>query len=422
MAIAPTGAIFKTLEFDGENSGNYGVYISGEAVFNAPERDVEMIIIPNRNGSFALDNGRFENIEVTYPAGIFADTETDFAEAISEFRNILCSKRGYCRLTDDYNPDEYRMAIYKSGLEVTPAQLKAGEFEITFECKPQRFLTSGETAVAVTSGDTLTNPTLFEARPMLEVKGYGDIDIGSETVTIDNVPFGVIPIFSERMSSQQKNFSITLDTYNVLQGDGFIVSFAGANMGHLIFYSIVNKTKYALRDSSQVLSYTNCSVNIGARTTTNFNFTIIPNDASFNIGTAGSQTATALVKVKVLNKSNSTISETDVTFTCSVTYDGDETITISISASPSSVTNTKINYTTRVSPIYANSTKSSLGDPMYIDLDIGEAYNLDSGMAVSVNNSVTLPAKLPTLQSGNTTITYDNTILSLDVVPRWWKI
>ena len=82
MAIAPTGDIFKTLEFDGESSKSYGVYITGEAVYNAPEKDVEMISIPGRNGSFALDKGRFENIEVTYPAGIFATNEFDFATAV----------------------------------------------------------------------------------------------------------------------------------------------------------------------------------------------------------------------------------------------------------------------------------------------------------------------------------------------------
>ena len=118
MAIAPTGAIYKSLIFDGEDSRDYGVYITGQAVYNAPERDVEMISIPGRNGSFALDKGRFQNIEVTYPAGIFADTESDFAEAISDFRNFLCSRKGYVRLTDGYNPDEFRMAVYKSGLEV----------------------------------------------------------------------------------------------------------------------------------------------------------------------------------------------------------------------------------------------------------------------------------------------------------------
>lgn len=144
MAIVPTGAIYKSLVFDGESSRDYGIYITGQAVYNAPERDVEMINIPGRNGSFALDKGRFQNIEVTYPAGIFADNEADFAQGISDFRNFLCSRNGYVRLTDDYNPNEYRMAVYKSGLDVSPAQLKAGEFDITFDCKPQRYLLSGE--------------------------------------------------------------------------------------------------------------------------------------------------------------------------------------------------------------------------------------------------------------------------------------
>ena len=190
MAIVPTGAIYKTLTFDNANSGTYGVYITGEAVYNAPEKDVEMIEIPGRNGAFALDRGRFQNIEVTYPAGIFADNEADFAQAVSDFRNLLCSKQGYCRLTDDYNSGEYRMAVYKSGLEVTPAMLQAGEFEIVFDCKPQRFLVSGESKIAVTSGDDVTNPTLFASHPLLEVTGYGNIDIGADEIEVHNEPVG----------------------------------------------------------------------------------------------------------------------------------------------------------------------------------------------------------------------------------------
>ena len=148
MAIE-TGAIFKKLYFDGQSSGNYGVYISGEGTFNAPKRDVEMVSIPGRNGDLALDKGRFENIEGTYKAGLFGVDEADFAEAISDFRNFLCSRKGYVRLEDDYNPDEYRMAVYKSGLEVDAKQLKAGEFDIVFDCKPQRWLKSGEEAVTI---------------------------------------------------------------------------------------------------------------------------------------------------------------------------------------------------------------------------------------------------------------------------------
>lgn len=149
MGVMRTPTFYKSLTFDGESSRDYGVYITGEAAFNAPARSVEMVSIPGRNGAYALDKGHFENIEVIYPAGIFAENEADFAAAISDFRNYLCSRSGYCRLTDEYNPDEYRLAVYKSGLEVDPARLIAGEFDIVFDCKPQRYLTSGEEFIEV---------------------------------------------------------------------------------------------------------------------------------------------------------------------------------------------------------------------------------------------------------------------------------
>ena len=196
MAVAPTGAIYKAMTIDGESSRTYGVYITGSAVYNAPEREVEMISIPGRNGQLALDKGRFENIEVTYPAGIYADTEEEFAEAVSNFRNFLCSRKGYVRIEDEYNPNEYRMGIYKSGFNVEVAGHKAGEFEITFDCKPQRWLKSGEEAVTIgewrdtetVSGDIVT---VENEDGILGVKSLNvtlePIQSGSGTPSPDNV-------------------------------------------------------------------------------------------------------------------------------------------------------------------------------------------------------------------------------------------
>jgi phage-related protein len=141
-------AVFKSLTFDGINSLDYGIYITGEAVYNAPERVVEMVSVPGRNGNIAIDQGRFENIEVTYPAGCFADSQADFADKVMRFRNALASRYTYKRLTDEYHSDEYRLGLYKSGLDVDAVRYgTAGQFDITFDCKPQRFLLSGETAV-----------------------------------------------------------------------------------------------------------------------------------------------------------------------------------------------------------------------------------------------------------------------------------
>ena len=152
MGVAP----YNTFTFDGVASSTYGVYLTGEGVFNAPERSVEMLSIPGRNGNYALDLGKFENISVTYKVGMYDVDESNFATKVSNFRNWLCSKVGYVRLTDTYNTGEYRMAVYKSGLELDHELLIAGEAEITFDCKPQRWLTSGETKSTLTSGNAIT--------------------------------------------------------------------------------------------------------------------------------------------------------------------------------------------------------------------------------------------------------------------------
>lgn len=208
-------AIFKALEFDGINSLDYGIYITGEAVYDAPERAVEMVTIPGKNGALAIDQGRFENIEVTYKAGCFATNQYDFAEKVAEFRNALASRFTYKRLTDEYNIDEFRLALYKSGLEVdVAAQHHAGEFDITFECKPQRFLIDGEQPYnfvsnyqglldensvqlanengidiegGLTISDNIVNPTLFPAKPLIIAKGSGNIGIGDQLISIMDI-------------------------------------------------------------------------------------------------------------------------------------------------------------------------------------------------------------------------------------------
>ena len=220
MGIAP----YKTFTFDGVSSSAYGVYLTGEGVFNAPVRSVEMIAIPGRNGDYALDQGKFEDISVTYKIGMFDVNESNFADKVSAFRNWLCSKVGYVRLSDDYNPNEYRMAVYANGLELDHKFLIAGEATITFTCKPQRWLTSGETATAVASGGTVTNPTLFESEPLLEVTGYGNIALGSNTVKVIQKQIGEIQLAGKSCEEDELPLVYEFDDSLVNSGDEITVS------------------------------------------------------------------------------------------------------------------------------------------------------------------------------------------------------
>lgn len=417
MAINQTGAIYKSLEFDGESSRTYGVYITGAAVYNAPARDVEMIAIPGRNGAFALDRGRFENITVTYPAGIFADTETDFAEAISDFRNFLCSRSGYCRLTDEYNPDEYRLAVYKSGLEVDTALLRAGEFEITFECKPQRYLTGGETAVAVTSGDTLTNPTLFEASPLLIAEGTGKITVNGTDIRIQNSVVG--------------DCGLCYDL-NV-PGNYYLAGFTNIYIatGNIIETESINYT-FAIYNADSSYTFTSQSItNVTGNPDVLPNATDLPggeavvvtcrlDDEAYSFRTALSKTIGFDVNITNSNGDSATI-HVEVT----AAYDGNKIIEYSafVGYVPEAfyLYNPMFQFTAAPS-ITIHSTAATFGNPTYIDCDIGEAYADLGGTISPLNRYIELGSKLPTLAIGNTEITFDNTIATLKVVPRWWKI
>ena len=413
MAIAPTGNIFKTLEFDGEPSYQYGVYISGAGVFGAPERDVEMITIPGRNGSFSLDNGRFQNIEVTYPAGIFADTDADFAQAISDFRNFLCSRKGYCRLTDDYNPDEYRMAIYKSGLDVKLSELKAGEFNITFICKPQRFLMSGETAIPVTSGEALMNPTLFESHPMLEVTGYGSIGINGETISVQHVPLGETQI-SDKKVGVSLPASVSLDVDKLNTGDHI---YQRGTQGIRVTLSM--ETITATISAAGIQSVTNGTCAYHLVSSRKCDLDVYPTIPTYANGTDQTTTTTVSLIIRI----------SGISYICAYTvttqYTGaGNSVEVTASRGSGWPSSGVMRYKTKciANSFYGNSTKTALPMPLYIDLDIGEAYGELFGERMSLNNLVSMPAKLPVLDVGTNTITFDNTVTDLKIAPRWWKI
>lgn len=166
---------------NGVDSRDFGVYISGEGTFSSPSREYNMVPIPGRNGDLVGIERRFENLELKYPAFIYANFDAN----IRDFRNYLLSLVGYHILIDTYHPDEFRMALYDNEFE--PKVVKkndAGSFDIVFNCKPQRYLLSGETVTTLTADGSITNPTLFNSQPLLRVYGTGQLGVNSDTITI----------------------------------------------------------------------------------------------------------------------------------------------------------------------------------------------------------------------------------------------
>lgn len=178
------GVIYEYLTFNNKSSRDFEVWISGSGTFNAPERDVENITVPGRNGDLHIDHGRFKNIQIVYPAFITKDFRANF----DAFKAFMLSQRGYKRLCDTYSPEVYRMAAYKSAIEPKmTARNLAGSFNIVFDCDPRRFLVSGEAVKSFTVAGTLRNPTLYDSAPLLRVYGSGTVTINGITLTLAGV-------------------------------------------------------------------------------------------------------------------------------------------------------------------------------------------------------------------------------------------
>lgn len=175
------GVIRHYLTIDGRSTEDFNTWISGGGTFDSPERDVELVSVPGRNGDLAIDNGRFNNIEVEYECFISKDLEYN----IHALRSYLGSLTGYKVLEDTYHPEVYRLALFTSGVKVKPTTRNlAGEFTLTFNCKPQRCFKSGKDPIEYTQDGTIVNFTNFDARPLIRVYGTGTFGVGEDTITI----------------------------------------------------------------------------------------------------------------------------------------------------------------------------------------------------------------------------------------------
>lgn len=168
--------------YNGINSADFGCYVANANQFDAPARDVDTIEVPGRNGALTIDNGRYLNQTLTYSLYVRGDIRTK----IMGLRNALTKTRGYLRLEDSYNPQEFYLARFVDAFAVSQSDRYRAGFSVTFDRKPQRFLKCGEDAITFTSNGALLNSTDQIAKPLLRVYGTGSFTIGGSTMTISS--------------------------------------------------------------------------------------------------------------------------------------------------------------------------------------------------------------------------------------------
>ena len=196
----------------GEQSTNYGIVVSSAPVFDRPVKRANVYNVQGRNGSILFQDGSFDDVTRTYRVFITEDEQYDsggslvsgdLASRVYAFSEWLYSKNGYQELTDNFEPDIYRLAYYSGGQNVTDNLLMYGETDIQFTCRPERFYTSGKTAETHTNGDTITNPTKYTSKPLIHIEGSGTVTVtlGGKTMTAVLGTADYIDIDCDRMNA-----------------------------------------------------------------------------------------------------------------------------------------------------------------------------------------------------------------------------
>lgn len=196
-----------------------------------PARKLTTTPIPGSNRQVVEMENAWETYEQKYRLFVGDGSQDSIQQALNNVARVLY-KTGWQVLIDDYEPDYYRMAYYEGPFDVENRRTRVGVFDASFVCRPERFLTSGSTAQSVESGTSLTNPTAFNAKPLIKItgSGTGNLVVGDTTMTftgiVDYLYIDCDRMDVYRLPSQNRNNLMT-GNFPVLKPGENIIAFTG---------------------------------------------------------------------------------------------------------------------------------------------------------------------------------------------------
>ena len=144
-----------SITWNGVSSDTIGVIVERIPNRYVPTRRFSPQQVAGRNGNILLVDKSFPNVEQEYEVYLSAEAQglPSVARACAEW---LMGPDGYCRLQDSYDTTVYREAFLMGGYDLENILNKFGRCTITFSCKPQKYLLTGDTPISIPAGTTTT--------------------------------------------------------------------------------------------------------------------------------------------------------------------------------------------------------------------------------------------------------------------------
>ncbi len=196
----------ETFYIDGIDASTIGIVLQKPIEFSAPVPIVEKVSVPGRSGDLVYETGAYKNR--TAKAACYCIDTDDVEMKIRAVNKFLFSKSGYRRLETSDDPYHFWLARVSSGARLEQRLRRLAPFEISFDCKPQRFLKNGEIETSFTvqqmnDGAYIYNQTGFNAKPLINVSnsGEGTLKVGKHTIEIADSGFSPISLDCESQNA-----------------------------------------------------------------------------------------------------------------------------------------------------------------------------------------------------------------------------
>lgn len=398
--------------FNGRNSLEFGIHIYSPQILNTPKKKREIIEVSGRNGDIIIEDGSYENVEITFKDCFIIEY---FAENFKAFKDFVCSQKGYKRLEVSWLPDEYRMAMFDGNITPVIKDFDGfGKFDLVFICKPQRFLKSGEIPVEIPC-EPATSPA--SARRYWRLSQFGEYvqedlstelqNIGYTTAEINAMQFSIMPL--DLIGLPLENIVKTTEIKGVDDDRAFLAltlldpTYSGQGDYRFSFYPYPNlalNQGYLVEYSRYAITKKSFGLEVW------FGDKKIAQDETYQFGTVVNPTRfDAIPKFRVQLPSNLDNMTGATTYLVGAGQNG---IAVKWTAGMESLAGSTITLDTETMDAYI------LAEDIY--------WNSDEKNFVNLNSNVKFYGNRVVLTSGENTIRLDPMVAGCEIVPRWWTI
>ena len=188
--------------YNDKSSEDFNIKIKTINNLSSPQRSIEKILVPGRNGELILDNGNFENFILTIECYLNCSSK-DKNVISKEIKRWLQSDFSYKKLILSNDTEFYYEAYCDTKLDFEYISSNFESFLISFSCKPYKKETN-EDIITITESINIYN-NYMPSNPLIKVVGSGDVivSINNQELILKGLE-DEIEIDSELMNAYKK--------------------------------------------------------------------------------------------------------------------------------------------------------------------------------------------------------------------------